>query len=109
MEATCNLYHEYCIKRARAVYSATYSCLYARLLWHVLVSTASLLVVCSVLVLFPDSTMHVKKGSGDIGTDSWFCKLSNHVIRFVLEHVWSHEVRKTKKCFNVPRPFSSLG
>ena len=24
--------------------------------------------------------MHTRKGSGDIGTESWFCKLSNHVI-----------------------------
>ena len=34
------------------------------------------------LVSFPDPTTHVRKGSGDIGTDSWFCKLSNHVIFF---------------------------
>ena len=88
MEATCNLYHEHCIKRARAVYSATYLWLYARLLWDVLVSTASSLVVCSVLVLFPDPTMHVRKGSGDNETNSRFCKLSNHVIICIGLH-WS--------------------
>ena len=33
-----------------------------------------------------------RKGSGDIGADSWFCKLSNHVsicIGFLLAHVRS--------------------
>ena len=32
------------------------------------------------LVSFPEPTMHARKGSGDIGADSWFCMLSNHVI-----------------------------
>jgi hypothetical protein len=32
------------------------------------------------LVLFSDPTTHARKGSGDIGADSWFCKLSNHMI-----------------------------
>ena len=35
-----------------------------------------------------------RKGSGDIGADSWFCKLSNHVIiciGFLLEHVRSRD------------------
>ena len=53
------------------------------------------------LVSFPDPTTHTRKGSGDIGADSWFCKLSNHVIicmylyRIILcSHMM---VRKTKK------------
>ena len=33
-----------------------------------------------VLVSCPDPTLKRRKESGDIGTDSWFCKLSNHVI-----------------------------
>ena len=35
-----------------------------------------------------------RKGSGDIGADSWFCKLSNHVIScigFLLVHVRSRD------------------
>ena len=35
-----------------------------------------------------------RKGSGDIGADSWFCKLSNHVIScigFLLAHVRSRD------------------
>ena len=37
---------------------------------------------------------HARKGSGDIGADSWFCKLSNHVIiciGFLLAHVRSRD------------------
>ena len=47
-----------------------------------------------ILVSFPDSTTHVRKGSGNIGAESWFCKLSSHVIilrRLVLEHVQSRD------------------
>ena len=33
----------------------------------------------------------MRKGSGDIGADSWFCKLSNHVISFLLAHVQSRD------------------
>ena len=57
------------------------------------------------VVSFPDPTTHARKGSGDIGADSWFCKLSNHVI-ICTDLYWrtcGHVmVRKT----NVPRPFS---
>ena len=31
------------------------------------------------VVLFPEATTHAKEWSGDIGTSSLFCKLSNHV------------------------------
>ena len=52
------------------------------------------------LVSFLDPTTHTRKGSGDIGADSWFCKLSNHVIiciylyRITCSHMM---VCKTKK------------
>ena len=66
------------------------------------------------LVSFPDPTTHVRKGSGDIGADSWFCKLSNHVIFFFCIHVglyWSTcghvMVRKTKKTLQCPQTLSS--
>ena len=36
--------------------------------------------LASWIVSFPAPIMHARKGSGDIGTNSWFCKLSNHVI-----------------------------
>ena len=37
--------------------------------------------------------MHARKGSGNIGTDSWFCQLSDrdYLHRFVLAHVRSHD------------------
>ena len=49
---------------------------------------------CNQLVSFPDPTTHARKGSGDIGADSWFCKLSNHVIiciGFLLAHMRSRD------------------
>ena len=58
------------------------------------------------IVSFPDSTTHARKGSGDIGADSWFCKLSNHVIICIglygstCGHVM---VRKTKKTLQCPQ------
>ena len=36
--------------------------------------------VCEWLVCKNDPTPRRRKGSGNIGADSWFCKLSNHVI-----------------------------
>ena len=63
------------------------------------------------LVSFPDPTTHVRKGSGDIGADSWFCKLSNHVIflhtcRFVLEHVRSRDGAQDQENASMsPDPF----
>ena len=61
------------------------------------------------IVLSPDPTPKRRKGSGDIGTDSWFCKLSNHVI-ICIGLYWSMcchmMVRTTKeKASNVPRSF----
>ncbi len=48
-----------------------------------------------------------RKGSGDIGADSWFCKLSNHVI-VCIGFYWrtcGHVMdRTTKKCTS-PDPF----
>jgi hypothetical protein len=32
------------------------------------------------LVSFPDPTTHTRKGSEDIGADSWFCKLTESAI-----------------------------
>ena len=58
------------------------------------------------VVSFPDPTTHARNGSGDIGADSWFCKLSNHVIICIglywrtCGHVM---VRKTKKTFQCPQ------
>ena len=42
--------------------------------------------------LFPDPTLK-RKGSRDVGNDSWFCKLSNrdYLHRFVLEHMRSRD------------------
>ena len=37
----------------------------------------------SGLVSSPDPTPKRRKGSGDIGADSWFCKLSSHVIIYI--------------------------
>ena len=56
-----------------------------------------------------DSTPKRKKGSGDIGADTWFCKLSNHVIicigLYQLEHVRSRDgAQDQEKASNVPRP-----
>ena len=48
---------------------------------------------CSSLVPRPHHA-RARKGSGDIGTNSWFCKLSNHVIiciGFLLAHVQSRD------------------
>ena len=45
--------------------------------------------MCTLLVSFPDHTTPTRKGSGDIGAGSWFCKLGNRLHRFVLERVWS--------------------
>ena len=59
----------------------------------------------------PSPTTHARKGSGDIGTDSWFCKLSSHVIlhtfvlrsrdylhRLILDHVVVCKTKKTLQC-----------
>ena len=64
----------------------------------------------TLLVSSPDPTPKRRKESGDIGADSWFCKLSSHVIiciyRFVLEHVRSRDgAQDQEKASNVPRPF----
>ena len=52
------------------------------------------------VVSSPDPTPKRRKGSGDIGADSWFCKLSNHVI-ICIGLYWSTcshvMVRTTKK------------
>ena len=65
----------------------------------------------STLVSFPDSTTHARRGSGDIGADYWFCKLSNHVI-ICIDLYWrscSHVmVRKTKKTLQCPQTLSLL-
>ena len=61
------------------------------------------------VVLFPDPTMHARKGSGDIGTNSWFCKLSNHVIICIGIRVVTWWCARPRKCSNVPRPFPSWG
>ena len=56
------------------------------------------------IVSFPDPTMHARKGFGDIGADSWFCKLSNHVIICMglywsmCSHVMVHRTKKTLQC-----------
>ena len=39
------------------------------------------------LVSFPSPTMQARKGSEDIGADSWFCKLSNHNY---YDYYWDH-------------------
>ena len=65
-----------------------------------------------VQISSPDPTPKRRKGSGDIGTDSWFCKLSNHVI-ICIGLQWSmccHVMVRTgahdqEKASNVPRPF----
>ena len=63
------------------------------------------------VVSFPDPTTHAREGSGDIGADSWFCKLSSHVI-VCTDLYWSTfghvMVRKTKKHISVPRPFPRM-
>ena len=58
-------------------------------------------LLCSLLAsLVPRPHPKRRRGSGDIGTDSWFCKLSNHVITCIglywstCDHVM---VRTTKK------------
>ena len=57
------------------------------------------------VILFPDPTTHARKASGDIGSDSWFCKLSNHVIICCIgAHVI---VCKTKKTHHCPQTLSS--
>ena len=64
-----------------------------------------------MLVSFPDPTTHVRKGSGDIGADSWFCKLSNrdYLHRFVLEHVRSRDGAQDQENAPMsPDPFPSL-
>ena len=43
-------------------------------------------------VYFPDPIPHTRKGFGDIGAGSWFCKLSNHVT-FVWDHVMAHKTK----------------
>ena len=63
------------------------------------------------LVSFSDPTTHARKGSGDIGADSWFCKLSNHVIICIDLYwcMWGHVmVRKTKKTLQCPQTLSLL-
>ena len=56
--------------------------------------------VCVDSSLVPRPHPQRRKGSGDIGADSWFCKLSNHVI-ICIGLYWSTcghvMVRKTKK------------
>ena len=51
-----------------------------------------------------------RKGSGDIGADSWFCKLSNHVIiciGFLLAHVRSCDGAQDQENAPMsPDPFS---
>lgn len=57
-----------------------------------------------IIALLSAPTSHVRKGSGDIVTDSWFCKLTNYVIFFLaLEHTMSGT---QEQMFNVPRSFS---
>ena len=64
------------------------------------------------IVSFPDPTMHVRKGSGDIGADIWFCKLSSHVIVCIglywstCSHMMVHKTKKTLQC---PQTLSSCG
>ena len=52
----------------------------------------------------------VRKGSGDIGGDSWFCKLNNHVIiciGFLLAHVRSRNGAQDQENAPMsPDPFS---
>ena len=48
-----------------------------------------------------DPTPKRRKGSGDIGTDSWFCKLSNHVII----RTGLYGAQDQENAWNVPRPF----
>ena len=55
------------------------------------------------LVPRPDHA-RARKGSGDIGADSWFCKLSNHVIVCICfywrtcGHVMVRTTKKTLQC-----------
>ena len=50
---------------------------------------------CNSLV--PRPHPQKEEGSGDIGADSWFCKLSNHVIGLYWSKCGHVMVRKTKK------------
>ena len=56
---------------------------------------------------FLDPTMHTRKGCGDIGNDSWFYKLRNHVticIDCIGTCAGCHEnVSKTNKVLQCPR------
>ena len=63
------------------------------------------------LVSFPDPTTHARKGPGDISADSWFCKLSNHVMICIdlYWHTCSHVmVHRTKKTLQCPQTLSLL-
>ena len=64
---------------------------------------------CHDVVSFPDPTTRVRKGSGDIWADSWFCKLSNHVTRFVLAHVMVRKTKKTLQCPQILLPLWGWG
>ena len=72
---------------------------------------SNILYTSRTLVSFPDPTTHARKESGDIGADSWFCKLSNHVI-ICIDLYWrtcGHVmVRKTKKALQCPQTLSLL-
>ena len=64
------------------------------------------------LVSFPDPTTHAREGFGDIGADSWFCKLSNrdYLHRGVLAHVWSRDGAQDQENAPVsPDPFPLEG
>ena len=42
-----------------------------------------------MVVSFPAPTTHARKGSGDIGANSWFYNLSYHVI-ICIDLYWDH-------------------
>ena len=63
----------------------------------------------SALVSSLDPTPKRRKRSGDIGADSWFCKLSNYSHRFALEHVQSRDgAQDQENACNVPRLFPCM-
>ena len=83
-----------------------YVCMFVRYVVHVFIMLLASDYTMH-LVSFPDPTTHARrKGSGDIGADSWFCKLSNHAI-ICIGFYWrtcGHVmVRKTKKTLQCPQ------
>ena len=58
-----------------------------------------------VVVLFPALITHIRKGSGDIGAESWFCKLGNMLLFAWL--ILGSSAQDQENASMSPDPFSS--